>query len=491
MSEVTCTLNAVLDVLRTADLLTEVRGSGDVVVRGVSQDSRTTEPDDLFLAWEGTKKDAHDFVPSAIGHGASAAVVERPLAVDVPQLVVRDGRRAAALAANVVLGSPSARMAVVGVTGTNGKTTTSLLVRHLVAPERRAAAIGTLGLTVKDGIRPGTEGLTTPGPVQLTEWMRDLAAEDYEAVVIEASSHAIRQHRLDGTVFDVAVFTNLTRDHLDYHGNMETYRAAKLGLVDLVSQEGALVVNADDDAWAGLEHSGREIVSYSLVKNADVLAQDIQMGTTGTKFRMILGGKEMQVSLPLIGRYNVENALAASAAAVAIGISPQCVAERLESAPQVSGRLEPVVTEPFVVLIDFAHTPAALEGTLEALRPLTDGRLIVLFGAGGDRDRSKRKPMAEAVARAADVAVLTSDNPRTEDPDLIIDDLVEGIGSIDFIRMTDRRAAIRTALEVARPGDTVLLAGKGHETYQIVGTEKQPFIDAEIARDALRELGIL
>ena len=206
---------------------------------------------------------------------------------------------------------------------------------------------------------------------------------------------------------------------------------------------------------------------------------------------MTVAGQDLNISLPLIGRYNVENALAASAAAIAVGVSLECVAQRLEVAPQVEGRLEAVVAEPFGVLIDFAHTPAALEGALEAVRPLTEGRLIVLFGAGGDRDRSKRRRMAQAVARLADVAVLTSDNPRTEDPDLIIDDLVEGIGSTDFIRMTDRRDAIRKALEVARPGDTVVLAGKGHETYQVVGKEKQPFLEADIARDALRELGVL
>ena len=491
MSEVTCALHAVLDVLRTAGLLTEVRGSEDVVVRGVSQDSRTTVKDDLFLAWKGTQDDAHDFVPGAVGRGASAVVVERPLQVDVPQLVVRDGRRAAALAADVVLGSPSARMAVVGVTGTNGKTTTSLLVRHLVSPETRSAVIGTLGLTLKDGVRAATEDLTTPGPVQLTEWMRDLSAKSYETVVIEASSHAIEQHRLDGISFDVAVFTNLSQDHLDYHGDMEAYRAAKLGLARLVSKDGTLIVNADDDAWEGLEGGGRKVVSYSLVRKADVRARDIRLSSTGTSFRMTVAGQDLNISLPLIGRYNVENALAASAAAIALGVSLECVAQRLEVAPQVAGRLEAVVAEPFGVLIDFAHTPAALEGALEAVRPLTEGRLIVLFGAGGDRDRSKRRLMAQAVARLADVAVLTSDNPRTEDPDRIIDDLVEGIGSTDFIRMTDRRDAIRKALEVARPGDTVVLAGKGHEKYQVVGKEKQPFLEADIARDALRELGVL
>jgi len=491
MSDVTCTLRAVKEVLRTADLLTEVCGPEDIVVRGVSQDSRTTEADELFLAWKGTERDAHDYVAGAVSRGASAAVVERPVDVNVPQLVVRDGRRAAALAAHVVLGSPSHGMTLVGVTGTNGKTTTSLLVRHLVAPERTAAVIGTLGLLEVGGVRPGTEGLTTPGPVQLTEWLRDLADARYEAVVVEASSHALEQHRLDGIAFDIAVFTNLTQDHLDYHGDMAAYRAAKLGLVDLVSGEGTLVVNADDDAWQALESGGRRVVTYALQSTADVTARDIQLTSTGSSFTLVAGDQNAKVCLPLVGRFNVENALAAAAAAMAVGLTLSMVAERLSTAPQVAGRLESVVSDPFGVLIDFAHTPAALEGALGALRPLTDGRLIVLFGAGGDRDPTKRRPMAEAVARVADVAVLTSDNPRTEDPDAIIDDLVEGMGSTEFIRISDRRKAIGAALEVARPGDTVLLAGKGHESYQVLGTEKQPFDEAAIVRDALRDLGVL
>lgn len=491
MSDVACTLSAVEDVLRTADLLTEVRGPEDIVVRGVSQDSRTTGADDLFLAWSGVETDAHDHVAGAVERGAVAAVVERVVDVAVPQLVVRDGRRAAALAAHVVLGAPSADMAVVGVTGTNGKTTTSQIVQHLLSPERTVAVIGTLGLIETSGIRPGTEGLTTPGPVQLTEWLRELRDAAYDTVVLEASSHALEQHRLDGVAFDVAVFTNLTQDHLDYHGDMAAYRAAKLGLIDLVSGEGTLVVNADETAWRGIEAGGRRVVTYALVGSADIRADDLRLDASGSAFTMTLDGDAFEVRLPLVGRYNVENAMAAAAAAFALGVPSTTIAQRLGTAPQTAGRLQTVVSEPFSVLIDFAHTPAALEGALGALRPLTEGRLIVLFGAGGDRDRTKRRPMAEAVARVADVAVLTSDNPRTENPETIIDDLVEGMGSMEFIRIADRRSAIRAALEAARPGDTVVLAGKGHESYQVIGTEKQPFDEAGIALDALRELGAL
>lgn len=488
MADVSCSLRAVGDVLRTADLLTEVRGPEDIVVRGVSQDSRTVTSDMLFVAWQGTEADAHDYVSAAVERGASAVVVERPVDVTVPQLVVRNGRRAAALAADMVMGQPSRDLTVVGVTGTNGKTTTSLLVRHLLEAQRNVAIIGTLGLLEAEGVRPGTEGLTTPGPVQVAVWLRELRDAGYDVVIVEASSHALEQHRLDAVAFDAAVFTNLTQDHLDYHGDMAAYRAAKLALVDLVSGQGTLLVNADDPAWRGIDPKGRATLTYGVDTDADVRAENVRLAPTGSTFALACDGSRVDVRLPLVGRYNVENALAAASVAIALGQTLTSVAERLRTAPQVKGRLETVAREPFNVVIDFAHTPAALEGALGALRPLTDGRLIVLFGAGGDRDRTKRRPMAEAVSRFADVAVLTSDNPRTEDPEAIIDDLVEGMGDVEFVRVADRRAAIRAALEVARPGDTVVLAGKGHETYQVIGTEKQPFDEAAITRAVLQDL---
>ena len=491
MTDATVTLGSVEQVLRSADLLEEVRGPEDVVVLGVSQDSRTTKEGDLFLAWKGTGLDAHDFVPAAMGRGAVATVVERPLDVEIPQIVVRNGRRAAALAAETVMGSPSLEMLTVGVTGTNGKTTTALLLRHLLSPEIRTAVIGTLGLVEDDGVRPGTEGLTTPGPVQLAVWLRDLADGGVGAVVLEASSHALEQHRLDGVLFDVAVFTNLTQDHLDYHGDMASYRDAKTLLAGLVSERGTVIVNGSDDAWTEIDAQGRTLRTYAIDGDADVRASDLELDPSGTSFTMVADGETHSVRMPLVGRYNVENALAAVSAAIAAGVPMERIVERLGDVPQISGRLETVVSEPFSVLIDFAHTPAALEGALAALAPLTTGRLIVLFGAGGDRDRSKRRPMADAVARVADVMVVTSDNPRTEDPEAIMDDVVDGLEGIDFVRIADRRTAIRKALEMARPGDTVVLAGKGHESYQVIGTEKQPFDEAAIVRDSLRDMGVL
>jgi len=460
-------------------------------VGGVSQDSRSVAEGDVFLAWRGTAVDAHDFVGEAASRGAAAAIVERPVEADIPQLVVRDGRRAAALVAHRLMGSPSLELTAVGVTGTNGKTTTSLLIRHLLTPEIPTAVVGTLGLVETDGgIRPGTEGLTTPGPVQIALWLRNLVDGGAEAVVVEASSHALAQARLDGIRFDIAVFTNLTQDHLDYHADMGDYLGAKAHLVELVGDDGTVVVNADEPAWGSLDTGPLLLRTFGLRADADVGASDVVLGPSGTSLTLRVDDARRDVQLPLVGRYNVENALAAVAAVRAAGVSLDAIAEGLATAPPVPGRLEPVVSEPFTVLIDFAHTPAALENALTAVRPLTDGRLIVVFGAGGDRDATKRAPMAEAAGRLADVVVLTSDNPRTEDPDAILADLAGALEGRPYTRHVDRREAIRLALEEARPGDTVLLAGKGHETYQVIGTERLPFEERVIVREILSEMGV-
>ena len=491
MNDVARTLADVGNVLRSADLLLELRGAGDVAVRGVTQDSRNVRPGDLFLAWKGTGVDAHAFVGSAALQGAVGAIVERPVDDAVPQLVVSNGRRAAALAADAVMGSPSREMATVGITGTNGKTTTALLARHLLAARMSTAVVGTLGIVDAQGVRPGSEGLTTPGPVQIAVWLRDLADGGTEAVVLEASSHALEQYRLDGVSFDIAVFTNLTQDHLDYHGDMASYRRAKARLVELVAADGTVILNASDPAWDELDVGARKRTSFSIDAEADLRATELRLERGGTSFTLHVDDSRYAVRTPLVGRYNVENTLAAIGVARAAGMKIEEIVERLESAPHVAGRLEVIVADPFSVLIDFAHTPAALTGALAAVKPLTEGRLIVLFGAGGDRDPTKRRPMAEAVRDLADVIVLTSDNPRTEDPEAIIDDVAEGLAGVDFLREADRRIAIRSALELARPGDTIVLAGKGHESYQVIGTEKLPFDEREVVESALRSLGVV
>lgn len=489
MTEPTRTLGAVGEVLRSAGLLVEAHGSEDVAVSGVTQDSRAVKPGDLFLAWKGTAIDAHDFVPEAAARGAVASVVEHLANAAIPQLVVNDGRKAAALVASAVLGFPSADLLSIAVTGTNGKTTTALLIRHLLAGRMSAAAIGTLGLVDSDGLRPGSENLTTPGPVRIATWLRELVDEGLGAVVIEASSHALDQRRLDGVEFDIVVFTNLSQDHLDYHADVASYFAAKARLVELIPQGGAVVVNRDDAAWDRLDEQGRRVRSFSIGGEADVTAVDLDLTARGSDFTLVIGGSESRIRFPMIGRFNVENALAAATVADLVGLPLEEIAGGLETAPPVPGRLEAVAREPFTVLIDFAHSPGALTGALSAVKPLTDGRLIVVFGAGGDRDRSKRRPMAEAVRDVADLVVLTSDNPRTEDPEQILDDLAEGMAGRAFDRIADRGAAIKHALDLARTGDTVVLAGKGHETYQVIGVEKRPFDERAVVRDCMRQLG--
>ena len=489
MTDRPLTLDAVGGVLRSAGLLREQHGPGDVAVMGVSQYSRSVTAGDLFLAWKGTAVDAHDHVAAAAEAGAVAAVVERRVDAAVPQLVVSDGRAAAAVAAHFVLGSPASDMTLVGITGTNGKTTTATLVAHLLEASGPAATVGTLGVVDASGVWPGTEGLTTPGPVQLARWLRRLSDAGVKYVAMETSSHALEQRRLDGLRFAVGVFTNLTQDHLDYHGDLAAYRAAKARLAELVDGDGWLVLNRDDRAWDGLEQVGPRVCGFAVDGAARVRAEEIRLDAGGSRFTLVMDDESFDVALPLLGGYNVENALAAAAAAWVVGVPAGEIARRLATVPQVAGRLEAVTAEPCSVLIDFAHTPDALEGALGAVKPLTRGRLIVVFGAGGDRDRTKRRPMAEAVARFADVVVLTSDNPRTEDPERILDDLALGLEGVAYHRIADRRKAICYALDMARAGDTVVLAGKGHETYQVIGTDKRPFDERQVVRDCLSARG--
>lgn len=485
------TLQVVTAALEVAGLIEVIHGSNDVEISGVTQDSRTVQPGNLFLAWRGSALDAHDFVAQAAEMGVAAAVVERYVPeAEIPQIQVSDGRLAAALAADVMLGSPWAELFTVGVTGTNGKTTTALLAQHLLGSRGAAAALGTLGLIEPDGsVREGTGGLTTPGPVAISTWLADLAEEGAKSVTVEASSHALDQRRLDGVRFDAVVFTNLSQDHLDYHTDMAAYFEAKSHLLNLMKTKGCAVINAADAHWKNLPVEGRNTVTYGIDESADLRAEMIEPGPFGTRFRMVSPSGEVDVDLPLIGRFNIENCLAAAGVGTVAGMSLDAVADRLASVPQIPGRLEVVARRPFTVVIDFAHTPDALRGVLTMMRPLTSGRLIVVFGAGGDRDRGKRPEMARAVAQVADLVVITSDNPRTEDPESIIDDIVSGMNGSPFERMGDRREAIGYALAQGRAGDLVLLAGKGHERYQVVGTERQPFDERLIVEEQLGRMG--
>ncbi len=473
-----------LDALRREDLL--VSAADLPALTALTADSRSAGPGSLYIAVRGSQADGHRFLGDAVARGAVAAVVETAQAVEVPQVVVRDGRRAAITLARAWYGDPARSLVLLGVTGTNGKTTTVGLLRHLFNAHGTSGSIGTLGAFDGSGAEvPSTAGsLTTPGPVDLQATLAALRDRGTTHVAMETSSHSLDQGRLDGLGFSGAVYTNLTRDHLDYHSTMEAYLAAKLKLAALVGNDGVEAVNVDDPAWGALPRGHRR-VTFGASPDADVRATEMQLDSTGSRF--VLAGRfgTAPVELPLLGDFNVTNALGAAACALGLGLSVTEVAERLTAAPQVPGRMELLAELPCAVLRDYAHTPDALERALLALRPLTRGRLLVLFGAGGDRDRGKRPLMGRVCAEHADLSFVTSDNPRTENPEVILDDVEAGMGRAPRRRLADRKAAILAALAEARLGDTLLLAGKGHETYQVIGTTKLPFDEREIVRAAL------
>ncbi|MFL5508519.1 MAG: UDP-N-acetylmuramoyl-L-alanyl-D-glutamate--2,6-diaminopimelate ligase, partial [Gemmatimonadaceae bacterium] len=323
--------------------------------------------------------------------------------------------------------------------------------------------------------------LTTPGPVELQRVLRVLVDRGVRTVAMEVSSHSLDQRRVDGLEFDVAVFTNLTRDHLDYHGTMERYLEAKARLLDYIKPGGTVILNADAPEWKALRATKKRI-TFGVRANADVRAGSVQFTSQGSAWRLDTPKGSVDISLPLIGDVNVENALAAAAAGIALGQSLEDIARSLSTVPQVPGRLEIISTRP-TVLRDYAHTPDALERSLTTARAFTRGKLIVVFGCGGDRDKGKRPLMGGIAERGADCAIVTSDNPRTEDPDAIIDGIEAGMRKSRHERLTDRLAAIKRAIEIARDGDIVLLAGKGHETYQIRGTTSYPFDEKEIVKE--------
>ncbi len=484
----TVAVQGIVRALRDAGLLVGTRGNLPASVTALTDDSRAVRAGSLFVAVRGTERDGHLYLPSAATAGATLAIVDDGERTSLPAIIVNDTRRAASVAAAAFHEFPARELRLVGVTGTNGKTTTVGMLRHLLdAPEARAASIGTLGVLIgSEGVtHPGGSGLTTPGPVELQRLLRELVDAGVRTVAMETSSHALHQHRLDTLSFAAGVFTNLTRDHLDYHGTMEAYLRAKAMLVGLLAPDGVAVVNADDPAWSALPPAPRR-VRFGVDPSADVRALNVRYTPRGSTWTLAAGSGRHDVILPLIGDFNVANALAAAAAACALGMPAARVAERLGTMPQVPGRLE-IVNERPVVLRDYAHTPDALERALGAVRPFATRRLLVVFGCGGDRDRGKRPEMGRIAQRGADLAIVTSDNPRTEDPERILDDIEAGMAAGGHERIEDRRVAIMHAIALAEDGDVVLLAGKGHETYQIRGTVKYPFDEREIVRDIVSE----
>jgi UDP-N-acetylmuramoyl-L-alanyl-D-glutamate--2,6-diaminopimelate ligase len=477
----------------------ELVGDAGTEITDLAYDSELATPGTLFFCVPGQSADGHDFAPRALERGAAALVVERRLPLTVPQAVVADARAAMAPFAARFFADPTAALRVVGITGTNGKTTTAFLLREVL--ERAGIASGLLG-TVKRVVGGVEEEVvrTTPEAIDLQRTFRRMLDAGDRACVMEVSSHALALARTASIRFEAAVFTNLTQDHLDFHADMDDYFLAKRRLFfseDEAGPPATAVINTDDPYGARLGDEIRTAGASRLVTfsaggdgGADFRALDVAFDVSGSRFRCVAPGGEVDVATKLPGHFNVENALAALGAAHAMGVAAAEAAGALAEAPRVPGRLEPVDEgQSFAVLVDYAHTPDSLENVLRAARRLTQGRLICVFGCGGDRDRDKRPLMGRIAADLSDLPVVTSDNPRSEEPLAIIEQILAGSGRSGVVVEPDRRAAIGLALEAAEAGDTVVIAGKGHEQGQeFEGGRKVPFDDREVASAELRRL---
>src|SRR3954463_10400533 len=471
--------------------LRELLGAGPdaVEITGLAYDNRAVGPGTLFFCVPGFTRDGHDFAPDAVACGAAALVVARPLGLGGPEGLVDDARAAMARAAAAFYGDPTARLPVVGVTGTSGKTTTTFLTRHLLeAVGCPCGLLGTVTSVVGGEERPVVR--TTPEAIDLQATFRAMLDGGDRACAMEVSSHALELRRVDGIHFAVAAFTNLSQDHLDFHPSMEAYFEAKRRLFTGFDVRRAIV--DVDDVWGrrqadSLDHP----VTVALDREADWQGSDVRTTLSGTTFTVRdPTGSQHGVELPLRGRFNVSNALLALAATAELGFDVPALVDALGRAEPVPGRVQAVDEgQGFAVLVDYSHKPGALENVLLAARELAQGRVIAVFGAGGDRDRGKRPLMGEVAARLADVAIVTSDNPRSEDPEAIIDEILAGgpAGAAGVERCLDRRAAIERAVGLAEPGEVVVIAGKGHERGQeFAGGRREPFDDVVVAREALR-----
>lgn len=467
-------------------------GCGNILVSAAAADSRQCGPGMLFVAIPGTKSDGHEFAAEAVARGATALLVTRPLPeITVPQCVVADTRRGFAHLCAQLWRNPSQALKTVGITGTNGKTTSTYLCRSIF--QAAGYSSGLLGtIEYHDGVQGEKSTLTTPDSAALSEWLARMVHRRATHVAMEISSHALDQQRVVGTQLDVAVITNITQDHFDYHLDFDSYRRSKHRIVEHLKPNGCLVLNADDPgSWPDVkEWQSRSRLTFGIEAPADVSATIIDQSLAGTLFELKLPLGAIEVKIPLLGRHNVANCLAASAAAWHLGLPIDRIAQGLRSLVAVPGRMEAIECgQLFSVFVDYAHTDDALRRCVRGLRDLTPGRVIVVYGAGGDRDRTKR-PLLTQAASEADVSILTSDNPRTEDPEQIIRDCLTGCvpGRPRPRVLADRQTAIHAALEMARLGDSVLIAGKGHETEQIIGTERHHFDDREVARKALMSI---
>ena len=482
-------------------------GELDPEIRELSQDSRSVPPGALFVAVSGMRTDAHELVDDAARGGAMALLLQRevPVPDGCAAAVVEDTRFALGIAASSLAGHPTEELTMIGITGTDGKTTTSLLtVEALRACGVAAGGMNSLEFRSLDEVEPNPTYLTTLDAPVIQARMRRLLDAGVTTAVLETTSHGIAQHRLSGVAFDIAAYTNLTHEHLDFHGSLEEYRDVKLRLAEMARQSPrkpgvpkAIVYNADEPAWASLGSSPTDRrVTYGMHSDSDLWPENVEARIDGISFRLGGSGKGIAVKLPLTGRFNVQNALCALAICHVLDLPLHNAAEGLGRARGLRGRMQVLdAGQPFAIIIDYAHTPDGLAQVLQELRPLTPGRLLVVFGAPGDRDQSKRALMGGAVGAAADEFIITADDPRHESIDEISAAVAQGAAAAgrtegsDFDRISDRRQAIREIIGRARPGDTVLLAGKGHEDRLLVGAEVLPWDEAAEAQAAVESLG--
>jgi UDP-N-acetylmuramoyl-L-alanyl-D-glutamate--2,6-diaminopimelate ligase len=472
--------------------LRELMGNGvpEVEISALAYRSSSVTPGTLFFCVRGFTSDGHDFAPDAVRRGAAALVCERPLGLGVPEVIVPDARAAMPAVAARFFGEPTTELRVMGITGTNGKTTTAFLVRALL--EAAGVQTGLLG-TVKSIVGGREEAVerTTPEAIDLQATFRRMLDAGDRACAIEVSSHALELGRAEGIEFACRVFTNLSQDHLDFHNTMESYYLAKRRLFE-TGGDAPSVVNVDDEYGRRLAGEIERPLTYAIERDADYRARDVRFDPAGSSFTCETPDGPLAIETRLPGLFNVENSLAAIAAARALDVAPEAIQRGLAGADRVPGRFEPVEEgQEFTVLVDYAHTPEALANVLRAAREITRGRLHVVFGAGGDRDRAKRPLMGAAASELADRVIVTSDNPRSEDPDTIVDEVLAGTSG-EAEREVDRRRAIALAIESAEPGDVVVIAGKGHEQGQeFEAGRKEPFDDVTVAREALRSaLGV-
>jgi UDP-N-acetylmuramoyl-L-alanyl-D-glutamate--2,6-diaminopimelate ligase len=490
------------DALRAHDLLrgSPVDGLGGrpaaaLAVTGIAYDSRRVQPGQVFVALKGQIVDGTSFANQAIERGAVAVVSQEPAPADarVPWVVVRDSRLALALLAAEFEGNPSSHMQVVGITGTNGKTTTAYLVASIFEAARiRCGVLGTVGYRIGDEVRDATR--TTPEAPDVQSLLREMVDRGCAACAMEVSSHALSLNRVDGMTFAAAVFTNLTRDHLDFHADMEAYFQAKRRLFEMLPRDAPSLINVDDPRGPSLVEIAGRPVNYAVNRAADITPGPLSFSLQGLAFDIRTPRGTLHVTSSLVGRPNVYNILAAVSTATALGLSFDAIERGISALVGVPGRFQVVsdAKDEVTVIVDYAHTDDALRNLLETARPLATGRLLTVFGCGGDRDRTKRPLMGAVAGRLSDLIVITSDNPRSEDPVRIIEEIQRGItpdtrrGTDQrLLTVVDRREAIGKAIELARPGDLVLIAGKGHEKYQVVGGQVRPFDDVAVAREAL------